>query len=304
MVLLLPLLGGCGNSGGETTPAPAQTGDVKEFPNAVLLASPEEVDIISQSIVLDARTDGEYKTGHFPGAISAPPTIFENNRVLLTPPELAEKLGSLGVTRTSKIIIYDNIAKSRGAAGRLFWILESLGCTDVRIFNGGWYRLAKFYESTTVETTLPAVEFIPITDPELTDVKEVTKVFVAEHFLPTPLEDYLLIDVRTDVEYLGSELAPRTGHIPGAINFPYIKCFNSDKTVLNYTDLKILLEAHGITLNKELVAYSTIGHRSGFFYFLCRLMGYENMSNYVGSIEDWAKAKPESDYPMNTGSAP
>jgi thiosulfate/3-mercaptopyruvate sulfurtransferase len=300
-VLMTTLLAGCGgNSGGETTPAPAQTGDTTLFPHAELLVSPTDVDT-SQAIVIDARrSDAEYNAGHIPGAIFAPPSLFEKDGVLLPDNDLASILGNLGITRTSKIIIYDNTTASRGATGRLFWILEYLGCTDVRMLNGGWDQWKEYYVGTTEPTTLTAAEFTAVINP---NVKYVTKEFVAEHFLPDPAAGYILVDVRTDDEYQGSQLEPRSGHIPGAINFPYSKCFNSDKTVLNFKDFKLLLETHGITLDKELVAYSTVGHRSGFFYFLCRLMGYENMSNYVGSIEDWAKSEPTL-YPMKLGTEP
>ncbi len=305
--LLIILLVGCGggNSGGETTPMPPQTGDLSLFPNNELLVSPAEVDT-AQVIVLDARrSDAEYNAGHIPGAILAKPSIFEKDGMLLPPVELATILGNMGISRTSKIVIYDNTSASRGSAGRLFWMLEYLGCTDVTILNGGWDQWkAQDMEWETEPATLPPTVFTAEVNPE---VKYVTKEYVAEHFLPTPDAGFILIDVRTDEEYQGTQLNstdPRLGHIPNAISFPYSKCFNSDKTILNFKDLKLLLENQGISVDKEMVAYSTIGHRSGFFYFLCRLMGYSNVSNYNGSIVDWGKAEPIGDYPMKTGLEP
>ena len=308
-VLLTALLAGCGgsNSGGETQPAPPQTGAISAFPNAGLLASSTEA-ISPETIVLDARrTATEYNAGHIPGAIFTPPSLFEDSGgMLLLPTELATKLGNLGVTRTSKIIIYDNTDASRGAAGRLFWILEYLGCTDVKILNGGWDQWkAQDMTWVTEPTTLPAAVFTAEINPT---VKLVTKEYVAEHFLPAPDPGFILIDVRTEEEFLGllPNSDPRLGHIPNAINFPYHKCFNADKTVLNFKDLKSLLETEGIALDKEMVVYSTVGHRSGFFYFLCRLMGYANVANYTGSIVDWGKASLTDPvaYPMATGGAP
>jgi thiosulfate/3-mercaptopyruvate sulfurtransferase len=303
--LLTTLLAGCGgNGGGETQPAPVQTGDTTLFPNKELLTAPTDV-IAPQTIVLDARRSvSEYNAGHIPGAIFAPPSLFERDGTLLLPDELALILGNLGVTRTSKIIIYDNTSASRGAAGRLFWILEYLGCPDVTVLNGGWDQWqAQDMNWATEPTTLPAAVFTPAINPT---VKYVTKEYVAEHFLPAPGAGFILIDVRTDEEYQGTLLNstdPRLGHIPNAISFPYSKCFNADKTILNFKDLKLLLEAQGIAVDKEMVAYSTVGHRSGFFYFLCRLMGYPNMANYTGSIVDWGKADPTV-YPMKLGSTP
>lgn len=301
--LLMTLLAGCGsNSGGETTPAPQQSGDTSLFPNKELLVSPAQVNVLlaspaqvdrEQVIVLDARrSDAEYNAGHIPGAILAKPSIFEKDGLLLPPEELATILGNMGISRTKQIVIYDNTSASRGSAGRLFWMLEYLGCTDVKILNGGWDQWqAQEMDWVTEPTTLPATEFNEVINAK---VKYVTKEDVAEHFLrPVPDADFILIDVRTDEEYRGTvpnSTDPQPGHIPGAISFPYSKCFNPDKTILNFVDLKNLLETQEIALDKEMVVYSTIGHRSGFFYYLCRLMGYENVSNYTGSIVDWGKA--------------
>ena len=304
---LVTLLGGCGNSGGETTPAPVQTGDVTAFPNASLLATPSPGYVIPpQTIVLDARrSQAEYDAGHIPGAIFAPPSLFETNDVLNSDADLTSALGNLGLTRDSKILIYDNTTASLGSGGRLFWILEYLGCTDVTFLNGGWdlWKAQDMPVETVAvvhDPVAPAVFSANVNNP--VEVEFVDKEYVKEYFIPTSAAGLLLIDVREEQEYNGTVLngAARPGHIPGAINLPYTKCFNpQDKSILNYQDLKGLLAAQGITLdsNPKIVAYSTIGHRSGFFYFLCRLMGYENVANYTGSIVDWAKADADQ-YPM------
>lgn len=311
--LLTIMLAGCGgNSGGETIPAPPQTGDLTLFPNKALLSSPTDI-IPSQTIVLDARrTESEYNSGHIPGALFVPPSLFERNGNLLPDDEIAQILGSKGITQDSKIIIYDNASASRGSGGRLFWILEYFGCHDVTILNGGWEQWKDQdnpIETTTVlEQKFTPTTFIPDINPA---VVAVTKEYVVEHFFTNPDGNFILLDVRTDEEYNGYSQSgtlltgdPRPGHIVGAINFPYRECFNSDGTVLNFADLKKLLEAHGVLLDSDkfIVAYSTFGHRSGFFYFLCRLMGYTNVANYIGSINDWGKAgltEPDK-YPMET----
>ena len=105
---------------------------------------------------------------------------------------------------------------------------------------------------------------------------------------------------RSDEEYIGWTLysEARGGHIPNTVQLPYEWYYNQDKSILSYADLKELLESKGITTDKEVVAYCTAGIRSGFFYFLARLMGYEKVANYDGSIWDWAAADA-TDYPMD-----
>ncbi len=103
-------------------------------------------------------------------------------------------------------------------------------------------------------------------------------------------KNFAVVDSRTDEEYNGWQLygEARGGHIPGAVQIPYAWFFNSDKTVLKYSDLKTMFESRGITRKKEVTAYCTVGIRSGFVYFLYRLMGYPKASNYDGSIAEWS----------------
>jgi thiosulfate/3-mercaptopyruvate sulfurtransferase len=288
--LLTTLLIGCGsNSGGETQPAPLQTGDTP-FPNNALLASPANVDT-SQAIVIDARTLTEYTAGHIPGAISAPIIMFEDSKgVLLGDGELQVQLGKLGITPTSKIIIYDKATDTNSAAGRLFWILKYMGCNDVSILNGGWDKwIAYDHDWTTAVTALPETVF---TGQPSDTTKIAVKADIVKHFLHSTESGYVLIDVRTKEEY-------ERGHIPGAYNFPYSNCFNPDRTVLKVEELKPLLAPY---TDKEMIVYSNKNHRGGFFYFLCQLMNYPNVTIYLGSIEDWIEANPDA-YTLVSGNS-
>jgi thiosulfate/3-mercaptopyruvate sulfurtransferase len=83
------------------------------------------------------------------------------------------------------------------------------------------------------------------------------------------------------------------------VQVPYPWYFSQDKTILPYGDLKTLFESRGVTPDKEVTACCTIGIRSGFAYFLFRLMGYGRASNYDGSIKDWSGSDPAA-FPMET----
>lgn len=292
MLLMMILLGGCGgNSGGETTPAPLQTGDTA-FPNNELLASPAGL-ISPQAIIFDARTESEYSAGHIPGAISAPTIMFETQEgVLLDDTALEAQLGELGITLTSEIIIYDKATDTNSAAGRLFWILKYMGCTDVSILNGGWDKWLAYDHVGTTASTIPPPKTV-FKKPSVSTVKVANKEEVAGYFKNGTKEGYILIDVRTKEEY-------EVGHIPGAINFPYSNCFNPDKTVLKFEELKPLLAPY---TDKEMIVYSNKNHRGGFFYFLCQLMNYPNVTIYLGSIEDWIEANPNA-YSLIKGTSP
>lgn len=294
ILLLVAMQTGCGG-GGEVRDAASY------FENAELLESPATLEP-RDVIILDARHSvADYNAGHITGAIFAPPYNFTENAadsILLPVPLLEEKLGALGLTRTSTIVIYDDTTTSLGAAGRLFWMLEYLGCPNVSILNGGWDKWQELRPDEVEKVPpapLPAAVFIAQIDGAL----DISKEQLLSRM--TTDDSLLIVDARSPEEYRGQVVNsdPRPGHIPGAINLPYSACYYPDRTVLNYQDLNRLFANHGITKDKDIVVYSTVGKRSSFIYFLSRLMGYTRVVNYSGSIVDWGSADPAL-YPMET----
>jgi molybdopterin synthase sulfurtransferase len=313
--LMSALFWGCGSStdhkntgGNANTPSKPLTGDVSLFPNTDLLASAEDLltDInvknSDHAIIMDTRSADAYAFGHIPGAINMEWTAFVlwnalSQKTALKPVAgLESQLGALGLTRTSRIVIYDDTRTSWGSAGRIFWMLEYLGCVNVQILNGGWDKWeADGLPTETTANTLNPAQFNA-------DLSLFAGINVDKEHIHSRLkdDDFVTVDTRTDEEYNGWTLygEARGGHIPGAVQLPYEKYYNGDNSILSYADLKALLDSHGITADKEVVAYCTAGIRSGFFYFLARLMGYNRVANYDGSMWDWAAADAAT-YPMD-----
>ncbi|RJP95316.1 MAG: sulfurtransferase [Desulfobacteraceae bacterium] len=260
----------------------------KSYPNSELLA--EELDLAGSGVViLDARSADAYNAGHIPGALSMPWQQFsDSNLNLKSVSELETQLGDLGLTRDTRMIIYDNTTASWGASGRLFWMFEYLGCTNVRILDGGWDKwVADGNQPETVIHNRPVATFTAQTSTGAITNKEHIDSRLSD-------ADFVVIDTRTDAEFIGWTLygEERGGHITGAVQIPYEWYFKTDKTILDYADMKVLFESRGVTKDKEVTAYCTAGIRSAYAYFLCRLMGYERASNYDASIWDWAAANP------------
>lgn len=277
------------------------------YPNSRLLWSADSLEQKLSSdglIIIDARAEG-YDTAHIPGAIAlhwkacATPALM-----LKSVSELELQLGAAGITRDSTIVIYDDTTASWGSAGRMFWMFEYLGCTDVHVLNGGWDKwVADARQTDATPVTLNPATFTAEANESIT----ATTSHISERLGEA---DFAVIDTRTDEEYNGWQLygEARGGHIPGAVQIPYAWNFNADKTILAYADLKALLEDRGITRRKEVTAYCTVGIRSGFQYFLLRLMGFRKCSNYDGSIVEWAldsnkemAALPNYDRLVDTG---
>jgi 3-mercaptopyruvate sulfurtransferase SseA len=292
------LLSGCGSSGGGSggtalSLEPAST----EYPNANLLISGVSLENslgANGLVVIDARAKTLYDAGHIPGAINLiHGTFWTGGKGLKSVTELQNLLGAAGLTRDKTYVVYDNTTASWGAAGRIFWMLEYLGCTKVHILNGGWDKwVADGKPTETVTKTLPATAFTSVVNESIRSTKE----SILSRMAST---DFAIVDARTDEEYIGWQLYGETrgGHIPGAVNIKYEWLYNTDKTVLSYTDLKALFESRGITSTKEVTAHCTAGIRSGFVYFALRLLGYPRASNYDASILEWAAADATA-YPM------
>ncbi|MDY6853288.1 MAG: rhodanese-like domain-containing protein [Thermodesulfobacteriota bacterium] len=274
----------CGDSTHNKATPESEAGS---YPNAGLLVSGDSLEASlgdSGSVIIDARSSG-YTDSHIPGAISLIWSDYTDENVNLKPVvDLESQLSAAGLSRNMKFIIYDDTTASWGAAGRIFWMLEYLGCTDVHILNGGWDKWVEDGRSAEATiNTLPEDTFVA-------DVQE-DRLADKDHILNRLGEDdFVIIDPREDEEYNGWTLYGETrgGHIRSAVSVNYKWFFNSDKTVLSYENLKDLLESSEITTDKEVISYCTAGIRSGFIYFALRLMGYEQCSNYDGSMYEWS----------------
>jgi thiosulfate/3-mercaptopyruvate sulfurtransferase len=112
----------------------------------------------------------------------------------------------------------------------------------------------------------------------------------------------LLIDTRTNDEYTGAVSGSdnynvlRDGHATGAVLFSFTDFF--DGTCLKTcTAFEADLTSRGWTTGRALVAYCTAGIRSAFFWSVATHCGVPLVSNYGGSMWDYAA---DSSKPMTT----
>ncbi|QEM69486.1 sulfurtransferase [Geobacter sp. FeAm09] len=300
VILGAVLLSGCGSSSGSKVSAvPTLSAAMSDYPNAGLLVSAASLQNslgAKKLIVIDTRAAATYAASHIPGAINLNWADYRDGSAMALKPlaTLQQQLGAAGISRDATIVIYDDTINSWGAAGRIFWMLDYLGCDDIHILNGGWDTWSADKRPVQAgAVTLAAATFTAATNLR-TDISA----------LKTHIEnrlgnsDFVVLDTRTDEEYMGWQLygEARPGHITGSVNIPYARFYNTDGSTLDYKNLKALFESKGITSDKEVVAHCTSGIRSAYAYFLMRLMGYSRCANYDGSIKEWAATSP--DLPM------
>lgn len=163
-----------------------------------------------------------YRQGHIPGAryadlnldLSAPVKSYTGRHPLPDFTLLSQKLGNWGVGNRSQVVVYDDAG---GAfAGRLWWLLRSLGHQQVAVLDGGirqWQHLG-----LPLTTTLPK------------PLKTQFRGYLDNHqwLSASQVEDGLaagklvLIDARTPERFAGRQepIDPVAGHVPKALNRP------------------------------------------------------------------------------------
>lgn len=245
-------------------------------------------------VVIDVRGKAAYEFGgHIPGAVHSTWHDYSDpNAVpkgLLNPNvgEIERILRRLGINSDSDVVIYSNPFDNWGDEGRMFWMLEYLGHTRLRILDGGWVKWTaekRPFEHGHVAPSIGAFKAHPVQS--LLALKEDIKTIVG-----SPHPQTAILDARSVEEYLGKEVSglPRPGHIPSAIHVAWNGFLNKDATVKDPTIIREMLEAKGIRSGQDIICYCTGGVRSAWLYFILRLVGYPKLSNYPGSWWEWSR---------------
>ncbi|WJY23028.1 sulfurtransferase [Fontisubflavum oceani] len=240
-------------------------------------------------LLLDIRSAEDYASGHIPGALHLDPNavVAEQSPIegaLLPVPDLAEMLSLLGIDPETRVVIYDD----RGGfhAARMFWLLEYLGHQSVALLNGGLSayqaaggRLAE--QSTPHEASI----FVPAPMPR--------RVATADYVLGHRGDaETVVIDVRPPAMY-------DEGHIPWAINLPWVGNLDEDGFYKPAEALTAHFAEHGVTADRNVVIHCQVGLASSHSYVALRLLGFPRVRVYHRS---WAEWGVDDDLPRTTGS--
>jgi thiosulfate/3-mercaptopyruvate sulfurtransferase len=245
-------------------------------------------------VVIDVRGDAAYEYGgHIPGAVhttwhhySDPNAVAKG---LLDPDfsRIEQKLRALGLNQDSEVVIYSNPFDNWGDEGRMYWMLEYLGHTNMRILDGGWVKWVAEQRPFEHGRVTPSPGNFRVKPAGHTIIaKEELRVLVKD---PQPRTK--ILDARSLEEFLGKEVSgiPRPGHIPSAIHVAWNAFLNTDATVKDLATIKTGLEEKGLSLDDDIVTYCTGGVRSSWLYFVLRLAGYKKVRNYPGSWWEWSR---------------
>lgn len=278
------------------------------------LASATEAMVLSSHpnvIVIDARGGADarqrYDKAHLTGAIffdlethlSKKDDPSNGGRHPLPDPSaFGALLGQAGISPQSHLLVYDDKAGAN-AASRFWWMMKSLGHEKIQVIDGGIAALERAgatlsQDSPSPRTALPAYPaqawLLPLADMETVD---------AARSKP----DWLVIDVRENFRFRGESepIDLVAGHIPGAVNVPYINNLEINGTfrpphalaqtyrqvIGNRDSAKVILHCgSGVTACHSILAMASAGLP------VPRL--------YVGSWSEWSR----NEKPIGTTDAP
>ena len=234
----------------------------------------------------------DYQSGHLPGA------VFWNMPADLLKPDFSINfevaametlLSRSGISQETTVVCYGSLP-SIGAT--LFWLLKVFGHKDVRVLEGGrqkWIAEGRALESDSPEIA-PTAYHAQAPDAALRVFHEEVQEAIHDN-------TYVLLDVRSPEEFSGEwyYAAPpqgdeRAGHIPGAVHIGFEQALNADGTFKSPQELTTLYSAQGVTPDKAVITYCTVGARSSQIWFVLKhLLGYPNVRNYDGSWREWSR---------------
>lgn len=254
--------------------------------------------LADEPVIIDCRFDlmnpvagrMRYEESHIPGAF-----YFDLNQDLSSPvsrhggrhpfPDLAvltQKLQACGVNAHTTVVAYDD---NKGAfAARLWYLCHHIGHARVKILNGGFTAWKSASLPTTTE--LPAARHGTLTmKPVAGKILGYEQIKTLSDTRP---EDIVLIDSREEARYRGEiePIDPIAGHIPGAVNLPWMSAVDNDGFFLPPEKQRerwaALLPAH-----QKPVVYCGSGVTACVNLLSLALIGRDDARLYAGSWSDW-----------------
>lgn len=228
----------------------------------------------------------QYDLGHIPGAffldmeedLSSPEQEHGGRHPLPNIPELAKKIGKIGIDETRTVIFYDD--GSGAFAARAWWILQELGHEDVRILEGGMQA----WQDNGNDVT----DVVPQASPVIfTPEAAYNHIVTMQEVKDRDKDKTVLIDSRSFDRYQGKvePLYPKSGHIPGAKNYFWKDVLTSDNVWKDQTTLR--KQFAGLEKADEIIVSCGSGISACPNIVALKRAGFTNVKLYPGSFSDW-----------------
>lgn len=248
--------------------------------------------IPSNAVLLDARPRAQYEAGHLAGAIhadpdrqlAAPDDPSRGGRHPLPPLERwLQQLGAWGIGPETMVVIYDD-AFGGNAAARAWWMLRAVGHETVAVLDGG-LRAYDLPQTKDEPRPVPRAPYParawqwPTVDMREVDARR---------------EDpqWKVLDVRSSERYRGETepIDPIAGHIPGAVNLPYLENLHDGVHFKDAGSLRTQYEQLlGDTPADHLIVHCGSGVTACHTLLALDAAGLHGAALYVGSWSEWCR---------------
>ncbi len=233
-----------------------------------------------------------YDSGHIPGAVcwNVYGDILKSDLSLIDQRALEALLSRSGIANDTMVVLYSN---RNVPAAMAFWFLKIYGHDRLHLMNGG--RQKWIDEGRLMTTATPAITPTAYVAKTLDASLRAHRNDVQESIGQA---DRVIVDVRNAQEYGGEMFWPaappqegeRAGHVPGAAHIPFELALNEDGTFKTVEELQALYIGQGVTADKEVITYCTVGGRSCHTWFVLKyLLGYPRAREYQASWYEWGR---------------
>ena len=252
-------------------------------------------------IIVDARGGADaykrYMEGHLDGAVfmdletdlsgRGPDAAIGGRHPLPDVRKFGVRLGEVGITPSSHVLVYDDKAGANAAA-RFWWMMRAVGHSRIQVIDGGLkalqqegYSIVKTPEREGGATTPYPVSSWSL---PLADIVEVERA--------RNQAGAVVIDVREGYRYRGESepIDLIAGHIPGAINIPYLDNLDDDGKFRDANSLA----AHyrnviGNRPAENIIVHCGSGVTACHTLLAMETAGLEPGKLYVGSWSEWSR---------------
>lgn len=247
-------------------------------------------------VVLHMGGPEGYQAGHIMGARLVRLDMFAHkdpdpNALTLELPtaeELHTSLTQLGISDTSKVVIYIKDSPVQSAT-RVIFTFHAAGLSDrIRLLDGGF--------TAWQQAGYSATQAVPAVAPGKLSPLKISAPVVDAAFIQSHLngQGYKVVDARAPDFYSGAQVGGSAdkphlkGHIAGAVSIPFSSITGADQKMKSAADIAAAFKAAGFKPGDKAIVYCHIGQQASAIAFAARAVGIDALL-YDGSFQDWSR---------------
>lgn len=250
-------------------------------------------------VFVDMQSAEDYAAGHMANAVNIQLSELMINvpveNMLTSASKINALMDSKGIGNDTLILAYDS---DKMSASRLLWSLMVYGNNNVRVIDGGIEAIREAgYDMTDDPDYVPEQGSNDKSDLPIADEAVAQSGFAAadtkdeawyigikemQELVNAPNDNTVILDVRTDAEYLES------GKIPGALMMDFNQNFYSDGTFKDTQSTQINYLQNGMNPEKQIIIYCRTSVRAAAVFVCLYDAGYRNIRIYDGAWLEWS----------------